>query len=386
LKELKNYIVLFIIAGLVIFAVMHYDLVWGAILYILHVFMPFIIGGCIAFVMGIPIKFLEKHLLKRLPFGARRTISILITLFVILGFVVLIVALIIPEIVKTTELIMKETPSLYRRILKFMNEGTGNKEYDEVIKQAYTYISQYQHELQNAIKNASVGALGGATKFLSALFGGVVNAFLGTIFAIMALAAKEKLIRQSKLLLLATVGKKPTIQILKVSALSADIFEKFVAGQCIEACIAGVSTFIAMLFINSQYALMVSVIVLFFALIPAIGVITGTTLAALILLTSSFWDSLAIVIFIIIFQQIDNNFIYPKVVGKSIGLPGLWVIVAVMAGGTLWGAGGIILGVPLCSVAYALIRLYVYKKVPADAAEQLAITHFGDIPSSPPTT
>jgi predicted PurR-regulated permease PerM len=372
LKQFKNYILLILLAGLVAFTIVYAMPVWQAIMRFVDVLTPFLIGAIIAFVLGIPINFLERTLLFGLKQRLRRLISISITLIAVLGLLSLIVVLIIPQLIETFEIIIKKTPGLYKDLVEFLTNGTGNNSLDTVLNNVYEYIRNSQKEIMDMVRQNGLSAIGSVSSILLGVFGGFMNAIIGTIFAIMALFSKETLMRQAKTLLLMTIPKK-TMQILKVCDLSATICERFVAGQIIEALIAGVASTVFMLFVNPHYAVLIGVLMMFCALIPVIGVPAGTAIAALLLLTANPFNSLAIIIFTIIFQQIDNNFIYPNVVGKSIGLPAIWVLVSIMVGVTLLGVVGVLLAVPVCAVLYTLLGMYAKKKVKASEVETLNV-------------
>jgi predicted PurR-regulated permease PerM len=191
---------------------------------------------------------------------------------------------------------------------------------------------------------------------VAGVFSGMTNAILGLIFAIYILLTKERLGGQIKRLISVYLPRKHGDRILDVASLSQGVFERFVAGQCVEAVIIGTLAGIGSIAINSSFALMLGVLIGFTALIPVVGAIGGVLIGALLLLMESPWQALAFIIFILILQQLDNNIIYPRVVGKSIGLPGIWVLLAVLIGGSIDGIMGIIIGVPLTSVLYSLLR------------------------------
>jgi predicted PurR-regulated permease PerM len=198
-----------------------------------------------------------------------------------------------------------------------------------------------------------------ATSIFSAaahVFSSIANAFFGFIFALYILVSKERLRRQGGKLLRAWLPERAATITSRILKRASKIFSKFVSGQCIEAVIIGTLTGLGALAINPHYAVMLGVLIGFLALIPIIGAFIGVVVGALILFMESPWQALAFVIFILVLQQIEGNLIYPRVVGKSIGLPGMWVLFAVLVGGGVGGIFGIVIGVPLSALIYSLLR------------------------------
>ena len=200
-------------------------------------------------------------------------------------------------------------------------------------------------------------------EFTSGLVSMVVTGVLALVFSIYMLSGKERLLSQCRRLLRAYVPPKFADPILDVVHLTGDTFTHFVTGQLIEACILGGLCSIGMLFIQPDYAPLIGVIIGSSALIPVAGAYIGAILSALLLLMVSPLKAVTFLIFLVILQQIEGNVIYPKVVGTSIGLPGIWVLAAVTVGGGLMGLVGVLLSVPIASVLYTLLRRDVHRRL-----------------------
>ena len=186
------------------------------------------------------------------------------------------------------------------------------------------------------------------------------------VFAIYLLLQKETLIRQLKKLIYAYMRKDFAEKLLKIAKTSNNIFANFTTGQFTEALILGFLCFIGMLILQIPYALTISVLIAFTALIPIVGALIGTAVGVLLILAVSPLKAVVFVIFLLILQQIEGNIIYPKVVGNSVGLPGIWVLVAITIGGSLWGIVGMLVSVPLVSVLYTILRDNVNQKLQED--------------------
>ncbi|MFA6753192.1 MAG: AI-2E family transporter, partial [Bacilli bacterium] len=197
----------------------------------------------------------------------------------------------------------------------------------------------------------------------SSIFASITNAILSIVFAIYMLANKENLISQTKKVLTAFVPKNKIGKILEVGTISNRVFSNFITGQVIEALIIGVLCFIGMLIIGLPYALTISVLVGFTSLIPVFGAFIGTAIGAVLIFVVSPIDALIFIIFIIVLQQFEGNLIYPKVVGTSVGLPAIWVLLAIIIGGSIYGVIGMLIGVPLCSIVYTLLSKFVNERL-----------------------
>ena len=202
----------------------------------------------------------------------------------------------------------------------------------------------------------------------------VMNFVIAFAFSIYVLAQKETLKRQSLKVLRAVMKPEKLQKLLELLELSNRTFTNFITGQLTEAVIIGALCFVGMTIFGMPYAPAISVLVGFTALIPVFGAFIGTAVGAFLILLVKPIQALWFIVFIIVLQQFEGNLIYPKVVGKSVGLPGIWVLAAVMIGGHVDGVVGMLLGVPVCSVIYALLQDYLRaqptEQPPAPPAEQ----------------
>ena len=199
---------------------------------------------------------------------------------------------------------------------------------------------------------------------------GVVNFFIGLIFSIYVLMQKERLGDQAVRILKAVLPEQKVQSVCKIASMSFTTFSGFIRGQCLEAVILGVLFVIAMSIFGFPYALFISVVVAITALIPIFGAFIGCAIGAFIILLVSPVKALLFIVMFLIIQQIEGNFIYPYVVGNSIGLPSIWVLVSVTVGGGLMGVGGMLLFIPLCSVCYSLFRAWVNSRNELQAQQE----------------
>ena len=357
--------------GLITFTVLLYVglqnllLVMGALYFVFDLIFPFILGAAIAFIINVPMKAIESRFFSKVskPNSFRnklkRPISLIITLLLVIGVVVMVMLMVVPEIINTLRTISDSNvlPEFFHRMetnyinlvqkypfLKdLINIRTIN--WPSIIKNIYTFIiDSGANMLQSTFSTAF------------SIFGGMIDFFLGLIFSIYILAEKEKLGQQVRKLMYAYLPERFVVKLLSIGSLSEKTFSRFLSGQCLEAVILGFMFFVMMLIFRFPYALLISVLIGFTALIPIFGAFIGCVIGAFLILMINPITALLFIIMFVILQQIEGNFIYPRVVGGSIGLPSMWVLVAVTIGGSTMGVAGMLIFIPMFSVLYSLFR------------------------------
>ena len=325
---------------------------------------PFILGGCIAFVLSVPMNFIEKFVqrIPKLKKKGARGISLLITLLFIIAIILLVMFIVIPELADTFVSIGKQVPKAYKEATNFVNSLSSD--YPEIKKtiSKWDWDSTVQKVITFAQESAS-GLFSSSVSLISGVFNGVMVFFIGFIFSIYVLLQKETLSRQFKKLLFATAKKERAKRILTIGKLTHKTFSSFLSGQCLEACILGSLFFITMTILRFPYAMLIGILIAFTALIPMIGAFIGCAVGALLIVIVNPMQALWFIIMFLIIQQLEGNLIYPHVVGGSIGLPSIWVLAAVFIGGNLMGVAGMLIFIPLCSVLYSLLREWTNKRL-----------------------
>lgn len=341
---------------------------------------PFILGIAIAFVLNILTKLFEekvftrnskqkgktKKVQKAKKSRWKRGVSLILAIIVLLAIIALVIGLVIPELINTVQMLFASLPDLLE----------NGKVYIADLLVEYPELNTTITNLQNSIENLDIneelnkflntygsGILATSVNVISGMAGAVVTFVLALAFALYALVQKEKLILQSKKILYAYVQKDKADKVMRVARTANTTFTNFISGQFIEALILGFLCMLGMLILDIPYAVTIGVMIAFTALIPIVGAIIGTVIGAILILPISPIKAVVFVIFLLILQQIEGNIIYPKVVGSSVGLPGIWVLVAISIGGSLWGLVGILLSVPLFSVIYAVLGENVNHKL-----------------------
>ena len=359
IKDIKKLIIMAIV---LIFAFIYISEIWSFVKFIIKIFMPFIVGLAIAFVLNVLMNTIENKWFKKwnTTTKVKRPISLLISIAIVLGFIVFLLLLIIPNLQNTIELFADSIPTYSRNLQNLLNGWGINadviSEIREVLDSLGTSLSEYIKNNSNQVIDVTLG-------IASNVVTGFVNITIGFVFAIYFLAQKEKIASQFSKVMDAYLPNKKISKIKEIATLSNKVFSHFVSGQCIEAIIIGILCFLGMVLLRLPYASTISVLVGFTALIPVFGAFIGTIFGAFLIFMISPLQAIIFVMFIIILQQLEGNLIYPKVVGKSVGLPGIWVLVAVTVGASINGVLGMLLSVPICSIIYSILATNVRIKI-----------------------
>lgn len=329
---------------------------------------PFVTGACLAFIFNVPMRAVERQLEGIRKDGLRRGLAVVLTLGLIILVLAFVVELLVPQIQQTVDSLSVRIPQFVRRV------GDGIRAFLEAHPELNAWIEtntdwekiDWETVLQKAVSFVGDSAstiLGGAFNAIGSVTGAVVNIFISLAFAIYCLFRKEILARQGRMLLYALIPEGAGDEIVRILRLANTTFSKFISGQCLEAVILGCLFAVAMLIFRMPYIPLVSVIISVTALVPVVGAFVGCVLGAFFILVDSPLQALTFVAMFLVIQQLENNLIYPRVVGTSIGLPGMWVLMAVTVGGGLMGVGGMLLMIPLTSVVYTLLGEYTAKRL-----------------------
>lgn len=368
IRKLSWFVVFLILLYL---ALNYWTSITGILNYVYGLLLPFILGGCIAFILNIPMNFFEKKLLKikvkkldSLLQSGNVIISLVLSCFMIIGIIVLVLYIVIPQIIDTAKILPAtfNNSSLTLQNLVQNNEWLSSNTINILNNMQLNWESIFNTVKSTVFNGASsmiLSTIGAATTFAN----GLLNFVLGFIFAIYILLQKKKLGTQCKKVLYAFMETEKANSILDVLSLTSQTFSNFFTGQCMEAVILGMMFFVSMIIFRFPYAMVISVLIACTSLIPVLGSFIGCAVGIfLIIMVNPLKAGLFIVLFLVL-QQIEGNIIYPRVVGNSVGLPSIWVLVAITLGGNMMGVAGMIIFIPLFSVAYVLFRKNVYRKL-----------------------
>jgi len=334
---------------------------------------PLFIGAAIAFIVNIVMSFYERHYFPGSSGGfvrnTRRPVCLLGAYATIVVIVGVFVSLVIPQIVSGVDLIVQKVPYVFElAISKAEKSGVLSEE-------SLDFISNIKWEtyIDDIARFVLVGAgsvVETVVKIVSTVFSGVAIAFVGIIFSVYLLSSKERLENQVSRFMSRYLPEKIVKKVNYVARTANGCFHSYIVAQCAEAVILGLLCTLGMLLLKLPYAPMIGALVAFTALVPIVGAFIGAVLGALIILTVSPVKALVFIIFLIILQQIEENLIYPKVVGSSVNLPGIWVLAAITIGGGVMGILGILLAVPVCATVYRIVGNDVNRKPSYEQQEQ----------------
>lgn len=338
-----------------------FSAVWGLI-------SPFVVGAGIAFVFNVPMRAIERQLADIRKTGLRRGLSILLTILCLVLIIMFVFEMLIPQIRLTVESLSQTIPvfveGLAAKLMVMMQDHPEMRDWiQEALKLETLDWNGILKETLGFLSNQVSTVMGSAVSVIGSVTGAIINGVVSTAFAIYCLARKEILARQGRRLLYSLISEQHADQVVRVLRLTNSTFSNFISGQCLEACILGCLFAVAMAIFKMPYISLVSVVIAVTALIPVVGAFVGCILGAFFILVNNPIQALTFVIMFLIIQQLENNLIYPRVVGTSIGLPGMWVLVAVTVGGDLMGVGGMLLMIPATSVIYALLREFTEKRL-----------------------
>lgn len=360
------------IRGLILFTVItvivgiNYIKVLGLLAAAVNMAAPFILGAAIAFILNVPMRRIERSLSYVLKKGSRllRPVSMALSILLVAGVLFLVMFVVAPQLVRTLLGLQSSIPVFFGEVRQWLEQLFAEN------PQILTNMEQIQIDWQQLFNDSLKFLKNGAGSMLDTTFSAAISivngmsAFLiGFIFSIYILLQKENLIRQIKKLLAAFLPERTVEGIVRIAALTSRTFSNFFTGQCMEAVILGSMFFIVLVVLRLPYALLIGVLIAFTALIPVFGAFIGWAVGAFLMLIISPMDALLFSVVFFTLQQIEGNMIYPHVVGNSVGLPSIWVLVAVTLGGSMMGVVGMLIFIPLCSVLYTLLRDTVNERL-----------------------
>lgn len=323
---------------------------------IIKILSPFIIGGIIAFILNIPMRFFERKLTKKKKRKKiARVISLILSIIIIVLIIALIINLILPKLIDIAQLLIDQLP-FYTENIK---NALGNVQIENIMEN----LNITQESINQEIINIATGFITSSISLVGNFVSAISITVIAIIFAIYILMSKERLQKQFTKILFAYVKKERVRKILGIARLTRNTFANFLTIQCLEAVILGTLCIIGMLILQIPYAVQIGVLIGVTALIPIVGAFIGAAIGAVLIASVDIMKVITFIIFIIILQQVEGNLIYPRVVGTSIGLPGIWVLVAVSVGASLFGIIGMLVAVPTFSVLYTILKVDVNKKL-----------------------
>lgn len=363
-KNWRRILSLLLIVVLVYWSANNLELIKATSSVLMSAFFPFIIGGGLAFALNIPVKLFGRLFSKYISAdkykGLIRGLSILVSYVLLILITLSLIFLVLPDLQQTITSFIETVPIKIAELIRYISGLIeSNPDIVRFMQQLDLNLIEIQQQVVNYIQSFATNILTTSASFVATIVSSVVTGFIAIVFSVYLLFIKDDVIRQLKKIIYSVWSFPWANYIVNVGKKANQIFSSFVGGQTIEAFILAVLVYLGMWMFNFPYRLSITVITGVLALIPVFGAIlagvAGFLLISVVNLSQGIWFA----VFIIVLQQLESNLIYPRVVGNSVGLPGIWVIFTVTIGGSLFGLAGMLLGVPLVSLVYALVSAQV---------------------------
>ena len=380
-KSMKKIRELIIFTAILVVALWKFDTVLEGAKNIWGILFPFVLGGAIAFVINVPMSFLEKKIFGKTKDGNKvgeklaRPISLLLTIILAVGVIALVMFGVIPQLTRTIASLMISIANFIPQMQDWIREFSHNNQ--DIMK----LVNQVQFNPDQAIKwgisilGSGAGNMMNTTmSAVGSIVSGFATFFIAFSFACYILFQKEKLYVQIRKVFFAFIPKQKAEAFLKICSLTYRTFANFLTGQCVEAVILGSMFVVTLSILKMPYALLIGTLIAFTALIPIFGAFIGCAVGCFLIFMVSPKQAILFIIVFLILQQIEGNLIYPHVVGGSVGLPSIWVLAAVTVGGNLMGIVGMLIFIPLVSVLYTIFREFVYLRLKEKHIKQVTKT------------
>ncbi len=367
IKQIRH---LMLLAAVLVLVLIYSEEVFQGVGFLFGILSPFVIGGAVAFVLNIPMRAFEEKLLGswrgRSAGKVKRPVSMILALVAVVLIIAVVIGTVVPQVAATAAEVGRKIPAFTDEIIEELEQLTNRypqlKEQVNKLEELEMNWDNILNSIFDFLKNGAGDVLNSTVTMASGIISGVVNAVISFIFALYILSQKENLSDQGRRIISAYLPEAVGAKLLEICSLLYRNFSSFITGQCLEAVILGTMFVISMTLFQMPYALMVGVLIAFTALIPIVGAFIGCAVGTFLILIDNPLQALWFVILFLVLQQVEGNLIYPKVVGNSVGLPAIWVLMAVSVGGSLFGVSGMLLFIPLMSSGYALLRESVNKR------------------------
>lgn len=364
-EKIRPWLKLMLIFLLIVVLILNYKL----FLKIFGILAPFWTGLIIAYIINIPMmKFehlYEKILPKKLK-NLKRVFSILSVLVLAILIIFLLFSIVLPQLIETLSQVIRNSNSYVAGIENLVNDILTSMHWEaklDLKQEITTLFNQIIRDINIILENFAPGIINNTIEITTSVLMGLVTFFIGFIISIYLLSSKESLLLQARSIVVAIFSEKYYNNIFKVCTVANQTFSKFISGQILDCIALGVLCFIGMNIFQFPYALLVSTLVTILAIIPYFGAFSAMFIGAILMLPNNPTQSLLFIIYFIVLQQLEGNFVYPRIVGNSVGLPGIWVLVSVILFSGLFGFKGLFFAVPFTAVIYSVLKEMVGDKL-----------------------
>ncbi len=371
-KLFRSLILLITYAVVLVAVIVKLDAVGGWLAGVAGAFQPLIIGLVIAFILDRPCNFFARHYERLLPGQVRRAarpLAVVTAYLTVVLFIAVLVALVVPELTHSIEMFIGNLSTYAANFQDLYDWVVAKLDLEQLASlDLSSGISESLQKLLTGALDTLTNTLPHLVTMTSVVVSGVITGVLALVFSIYMLSGAPRLTAQCRRLVRAYLPQRVSTRVLSVARLTVDTFSKYVNGQLVEACILGGLCFAGMCIFRFDYAPLISVIIGVSALIPIAGAYLGAAVAVLLLVMIRPMEAFWFLLFLVTLQQLEGNLIYPRVVGTTMGLPGIWVLAAVTVGGSLLGLIGMVMSVPIAAVVYTLLKNDLRARLAVPAA------------------
>ncbi|MBS4980715.1 MAG: AI-2E family transporter [Lachnospiraceae bacterium] len=370
-ESIKKIRGLILFTALIVIGLWKYEIILDAIAFLFNIMFPFILGGAIAFILNVPMNFIERVLFSnravkdnKIIKKVKKPLSLILSIMLVLGVIFIVIFVVFPQLGNTILMLGDNIKVFLPKVQSWAEDLFKNN--TEIIEWIESIQFDWDKMIQSGLdffKNGAGSVLNTTFAAAKSIVSGLTTFFISAVFACYILLQKKKLTIQIHKVLYAFLPEQKVKAVLAVCSLTYKTFSNFLTGQCMEAVILGTMFFISMSILKMPYALLIGVLIAFTALIPIFGAFIGCVIGAFLILMVNPMQAAGFVVMFLVLQQIEGNLIYPHVVGGSVGLPSIWVLVAVSVGGSLMGLVGMLIFIPIASVIYTLFKEYVHEKL-----------------------
>lgn len=370
-ESIKKIRGLILFTALIVIGLWKYEIILDAVAFLFNIMFPFILGGAIAFILNVPMNFIERVLFSnravkdnKIIKKVKKPLSLILSIMLVLGVIFIVIFVVFPQLGNTILMLGDNIKVFLPKVQSWAEDLFKNN--TEIIEWIESIQFDWDKMIQSGLdffKNGAGSVLNTTFAAAKSIVSGLTTFFISAVFACYILLQKKKLTIQIHKVLYAFLPEQKVKAVLAVCSLTYKTFSNFLTGQCMEAVILGTMFFISMSILKMPYALLIGVLIAFTALIPIFGAFIGCVIGAFLILMVNPMQAAGFVVMFLVLQQIEGNLIYPHVVGGSVGLPSIWVLVAVSVGGSLMGLVGMLIFIPIASVIYTLFKEYVHEKL-----------------------
>lgn len=360
----KRFLKRLIMISIAVLIIVYIGTVLNFIRNVWDVIFPFVLAMAISYILNIVMRFIEVKILGRIKIKwmdkLKRPISLFVSIIFVLAIIVLILYLVIPQMANSLKIIVEGVPKLVEDVEKWIQDHPRNEEINKFIGERLNEIQQnwqsYANNILEFIRNNIGGVVGSTFNFINGVFGVIYTMFVTIIFAIYILTGKERLGKEFNSVISTYLPKKQLERTKYFISVMNDKFESFIKGQVADAIIIGFLVYLTVLIAGMPYAVTIGIVVMVTAFIPMLGAYIGGAIGFVMIAAENVQQGLLFILLLVIVQQLEGDLIYPRLIGNSIGLPGIWTFLAVIVGGAIAGPIGMLLFVPLTAGFYKIIQ------------------------------